>query len=321
MSSPARAATRTLLVALLVVAVGVDVADAQPAPPSPARSPGPGGGGVKAPRIVAIAPLATLGTEDTSAASKKLTQQLETAVSALRDTKVITAAQVADAIKRSKKSQLRVCEREPACLAELGKLVGAQIVVDGEVGGLGEARIVYLGATDVATGKEIRSTTWSVGEAADPSGGAAGAASRLLDPDAYRGQLRFAIDVKNATVYVNGSKTALSSTQAIELPVGTQAIRVTHPEYRDFVRFIDVPYGRPLEVKVGMQQYPIVKHDIQGRPIQTDRVVVVEPPWYRRWYVITGGAVGVAIVSAIVVGALVHDFPDGQCRKVDGEGC
>ncbi|MDX2090034.1 MAG: PEGA domain-containing protein [Kofleriaceae bacterium] len=274
---------------------------------------------VFAERVVAVAPLSTLGSEDTSASTKKLTGQIETALATLPATKVIGAATVAEAIKKAKKPQLKVCERDVNCLAELGRLVGATVVIDGEVGGLGDSKIVYLGATDVTTGKELRSTTLSVGGKVDDDGGPSGAAVRLLEPDRYRGTLRFAIDVGGAQVFVNGSKVALKNNE-LALPVGTQAVRVTHPEYRDFVRFIDVPYGKTLEVPVGLTQYPAVQHDIQGRPRNSDKITYIEPPWYRRWYVVGGAAVGLAILSGIVVGTYVHNnsIPDGPCRVVGG---
>ena len=271
-------------------------------------------------RVVALAPLSTLGTEDTSAATKKLTTAIEQALAALPGTKVVTAAQVSDAIKKAKKPALRLCERDSSCLAEVGKLVGATIVIDGEVGGLGESQVVYLGATDVATGKELRSTTLQVG-AKDDGGGPNGAAVRLLEPDRYRGTLHFVIDVTGTTIYVNGAKTQLSKGNDIALPVGTQAVRVTHPEYRDFVKFIDVSYGKTTDVAVGMTQYPIVTHDLQGKPVSTDRITYVDPPWYRRPLAVGIGAGVLLVATAIIVGNLVHDFPDGECRRVGGEKC
>ncbi len=277
-------------------------------------------GTAHADRVVALSPLSTLGTEDTSASTKKLTGQIESALATLPGTKVVTAAQVADAIKKAKKPQLRLCERDPACLADLGKLVGATIVIDGEVGGLGESKIVYLGATDVASGKELRSTTLQVG-AKDDGGGPNGAAVRLLEPDRYRGTLHFVIDVSGATIYVNGSKTTLSKSNDIALPVGTQAVRVTHPEYRDFVKFIDVPYNRTTDVAVGMTQYPIIQHDLQGKPVSTDRITYIDPPWYRRPLAVGVGATVLLVATAIIVGNLVHTFPDGECRRVGGEPC
>lgn len=277
-------------------------------------------GTAHAQRIVAVAPLSTLDAEDTSASTKKLTGQLEAAIAALAGTKVVSSAQVADAIKKAKKPGLKSCEGDTACLAELGRLVGAQVVIAGQVGGLGESKVVYLGATDVASAKELRSTTLAVGAKEDPNG-PTGAVIRLLDPDKYRGVLHFAIDVTGATLYVNGSKVGLSPKGDLALPVGTQAVRVTHPEYRDFVRFIDVPFGKTTDVAVGMTQYPIIQRDIQGNPINRDKVVYVDPPVWRRWYVVGPAAVGLAILTGVLVGVLVHDLPDTPCRQVGGAKC
>lgn len=271
-------------------------------------------------RIVALAPLSTFGAEDTSAPIKQLTQQLEAAIGKLPDTKLVSSAQVAEAIKKAKKPQLKQCEGEMDCLVELGRLVGANVLITGEIGGLGEAKVVYLGATDITAGRELRSTTLAVGK--PTGGGPAGAIVRLLDPDRYRGTVRFGIDVTGATVYINGSRTPLSPKGEVSLPVGTQAVRVTHPEYRDFVRFIEVQYGQPTDVPVSIQQYPIISRDVQGRPINSDRTVYSDPPWYRRWYVVGGGALGVAIVTGIIAGVIASgQLPDAPCRKVGGEDC
>jgi hypothetical protein len=269
--------------------------------------------------VVAIAPLSTLGAEDTSAGTRKLTGDIEAAVAALPATRVVRAQQVSDAIKRARKPQLRACEGDPACLAELAGLVGAQIVISGEVGGLGESRVVYLAATE--NGKELRSTTQAVGGARDDGGGPTGAAVRLLDPDGYRGTLRFVIDAPGATIYVDGSKAPLSPRGELALPVGTHAVRVTHPEYHDFVRFIDAEFGKTTDVAVGLQQYPILRHDVLGKPINRDRIEYLDPPVWRRWYVVGPAAVGLAILTGVVVGYAVHDFPAGDCHKLGGGRC
>ena len=96
---------------------------------------------------------------------------------------------------------------------------------------------------------------------------------------------------------------------------------MTHPEYHDFVRFIDVTYGKTTDVAVSMQQYPIVRRDLQGRPTGGDGVVYVDPPWWRRWYVVGPAAVGLAVVTGIVVAALVHETFEAPCVKVGGGGC
>ncbi|HEY0193744.1 MAG TPA: PEGA domain-containing protein [Kofleriaceae bacterium] len=272
----------------------------------------------RADRAVAIAPLSALGAEDTSAATRKLTGQLEAAIAALPGTTVVRAAQVADAVKKAKRPQLRTCDGDAACLTELASLVGAQVILSGEVGGLGESRVVYLAA--ITGGKELRSTTLAVGGARDEAGGPAGAIARLLDPDHYRGALKLAIDVTGATIYVNGSVVTPSPTGELALPVGTQAIRVTHPEYHDFVRFIDVDYGKTTPVTVGLQQYPIVHRDLTGRPVDRDRIEYLDPPVWRRWYVVVPAAIGVAIAAGIIAAYASHNFPDQPCHRVGSAG-
>lgn len=276
-------------------------------------------GTANAQRVIAIAPLSTLDAEDTSASTRKLTAQLETAISQLPATKVVTSAQVADAIKRAKKPQLKACEGDSQCLAELGKVAGAQFVIAGQVGGLGESKVVYLNVTDVASAKELRSTTLSIGAKDDPKA-STGAVVRLLDPEKYRGTLKFALDVTGATVYVNGTKVALTKGE-LALPVGTQAVRITHPEYRDFVRFIDVAYGTTLAVPVAMTQYPIIARDVQGKPINRDKDEFVKPATWRRWYVVGPAAVGLAILTGVIVAIVVRDLPNVPCRKVGGGPC
>ena len=276
-------------------------------------------GTAAADRVVALVPLSSLGAEDKSAAAKKLGGQIEAAIAALPGTKLVKADQVSDAIKRANKPQLKACEGEAACIAELGKLVGAQVVVSGEIGGLGASQVVYLGAIDVPAAKELRATTLAVGAKDD---GPTGAVVRLLDPDRYKGTLHFAIDVTGASVFVNGTKVALSPKGDLELPVGTQAVRVTHPRYHDFVRFEDVAYGATAEVAVNMQQYPIVEQDVQGKVTNLDHVVYTDPPLWKRPYITGAGAVVLLVGAIFIARAIAHDFPDAdQCRKVGAPGC
>ncbi|MEO8549452.1 MAG: hypothetical protein ABI678_05750 [Kofleriaceae bacterium] len=275
---------------------------------------------VYAERVVAVAPLSTLGAEDKSAATKKVLAQIEQAIAGLGN-KVVPASQVSAAVDKAKRPQLKACEGDNACLAELGKLVGASVIVTGEVGGLGDAKVIYLGATDVATAKEIRSTTLTLG-AKDDAGGATGAAIRLLDPERYRGTLHFAIDVGGATVFINGSKATLGAKGDVALPVGTQAVRVTHPQYHDFIKFIDVSYGKTTDVPVGLQQYPIVEHDLKAKPTSLDKVIVVEPPLWRRWYVAGPALVVLAVGVGVLAGALANKYPAyDDCRMLGGNKC
>jgi PEGA domain len=245
-------------------------------------------------RVIALAPLATLGAEDTSAPAVATVARLEKALAALPDTKVIGPAQVAQAIKRAKRPGLAICDGEPACLAELGQLTGATVVVTGQSGGLGEARVIYLSALEVATAKELGSTTWTT--AGDDS--AEAAVVRLLAPASYVGTLALAITVKGAAVYINGRSVGPSGTSSFSLPVGTHALRVTHPEFRDFVRFVDIRYAATTEVAVTLAPLPVVQRDLERH--RSAATSTGQVPWFRRAWFIVGGAVALGVVAGVV---------------------
>lgn len=273
------------------------------------------------PRVVAVMPLSTLGAEDKSAGTKKLLVQIENAIASLPGTKVVPSAQVTAAIERAKKPQLKQCEGDSACAAEVGRLVGAQFVVTGEIGGLGESRVIYLKTTDVTAGREVRSTTLAI-DAKGTLESPLGAAVRLLEPEKYRGNVRFAFDVANATVLVNGTKVALTGKKELALPVGTHAVTVTHPQYHNFVKFVEVTYGKTTDVQVSMKQYPIVEHDVRAKPGERDTVEYVDPPLWRRWYVAGPAILVLGVGAAILTASLVSNFPDyDNCRKVGAMGC
>ena len=272
-------------------------------------------------RVVAVTPLSTLGTEDKSAGTKKLLGQIEQAIASLPGTKVVPSTQVTAAIERAKKPQLKQCEGDSACAAEIGKLVGAQFVVTGEIGGLGESRVIYLKTTDVSAAREVRSTTLAI-DAKGTLESPLGAAVRLLEPEKYRGNVRFAFDVANATVLVNGTKVALTTKKELALPVGTHAVTVTHPQYHNFVKFVEITYGKTTDVQVSMKQYPIVEHDVKAKPGQRDTVEYIDPPVWRRWYVAGPVIVVLGVGAAILTASIVSNFPDyDNCRKVGAMGC
>jgi PEGA domain len=204
---------------------------------------------------------------------------------------LVSASQVALTIKRSKRPILAGCDGDSACIVELGRLLGATVVVTGQSGGLGDARVIYLSAVDVVTGKEIGSTTWTTGSADS----ATAAVVRLLSPGSYTGTLKLITEVKNATIYVNGRPLGTSSVASFSLPVGTHALRVTHPEFRDFVRFVDVGFDRATEVAVTLQPLPVVQRDLARRR----GLGAAESPrsWHRQWWVVVAGAAVIAIVA------------------------
>lgn len=270
---------------------------------------------------VAMAPLEALGDDD-ARANQRIEALIAAGLAAVPEVELIAPDAVEKAVLEAGRKNLRRCEGEPKCLAALGQLVGAARVVYAEVGGLGDARVVYLKTVDVAGSREATSTTLELGSGGEPDEMARAAAFRLLAPERYQGHLALKVDVEGAVVYVDGARVATSPVDRVPLPVGTHALRVTHPEFQDFVRFVDVEFDRTLELPVELRRYPIVSRDLLHRgngPGAAGGIHDgVEPtPWYRRWYTIAGGSAVVLIGSAILVGALTDGIDADGEKTVD----
>ncbi|MBK9035999.1 MAG: PEGA domain-containing protein [Myxococcales bacterium] len=276
--------------ATALAAAGTDAA-AQPAPTA----------------TIAVAPMTMLGAEDTSATGRQFEAKLASEISALGvAARVVTAADVVEATRKAKKPHLRACDGDAGCLAELGSLLGVSTVVFGEVGGLGDVQVLSLGAIDVASKKEQRRVRVSLGEASE--GGVAGAVTRLLDPDKFLGDLQLKVSVDGASIYVDGKRLGKSPTPLVRLPVGPHALRITHPEHRDYVRFVDIGFGAATTVEVALEQFASVESSVEStdKPKPSGPITYVDKParWYRTWWAVAGFA-AVALGSAVAIGASI----------------
>lgn len=277
------------------------------------------------PRLL-LAPLSTLGNETKSNATARIKRHLISGLRAVGGYTLVSSRELARALRRSHKSQLRSCDGAVDCLTDLGKLLGAKLVVYAEVGGLGSAQVVYLKLVNVSRGKEVRSTTLELGRNSNATRRARAAAFRLLAPKRFTGKLVTQVDVKGATIYVDGQRMAKSPAAPISLAVGTHALRITHPEFRDFVRFINIKFDQRVKVKADMLQYPIVSSGMNqksgpGNPNLGKGNVIykgVQPtPWYRKWYVVAGAAALVLTASAVTVGLLVDSINADSEKTVE----
>lgn len=293
-----------LAVALLLSAPAAPAAAQPPpagaAPVAPKRPPaGPRH------RIV-VAPLATLGSESKAADVKAAQKLVARGLASLGSVDLVGDAAMLDAVKRARRPELRSCDGELGCLVALGQLVGADYAVFGEVGGLGSAQVIYLKLIDVKAAREVRSTVLELDgtRAADDESRAA--ATRLFAPARYVGELILTSNVKGASIYVDGELVARTPSKPLALPVGSHALRVTHPEFRDFVRFVEIGFADRDEVAVQLAPYDAVSGDIRRTRRDDDAGLGpggVEPtPWYRQWYTIAGGAAILVLTSALVVG-------------------
>jgi hypothetical protein len=272
----------------------------QPAAPEPAAPPGPR-------HRVVVAPLATLGAESSSADVRAAQRLVVRAVASLPSVDLVGSAAMLDAIKRAHRPGLRTCDGDTACLVDLGQLLSAEYAIYGEVGGLGRAQVVYLKLVDVQARTEVRSAVLELGGARPAEVEASAAATRLLAPGRYVGRMLVDCNVRGASIFVDGELVARSPARPLVLAVGSHALRVTHPESRDFVRFVDVEFAADARVAVDLRAYRAVAGDIRRnavpRPPPADSGSGALPtPWYRRWYTIAGGGALLLVTSAVVVG-------------------
>ncbi len=194
-------------------------------------------------------------------------------------------------------------EQQPAARAlALGREVGAQRALAVEVTPLGDSLVVYLQAVEVPSGRSLGSTTLSLDAVARPGadrGPLRAALTRILEPDRYVGQLQIKVDVQGAEVQIDGRP---AHAGLVELPVGTHALRVTHPAYHDFLRFLDVTFGAPISVEVNMAAYPLAEGEMTERRRRSLGALPKRYlPWYRTWWALSLAGVVLTGATATVI--------------------
>ncbi|HZS38554.1 MAG TPA: PEGA domain-containing protein, partial [Polyangia bacterium] len=227
-------------------------------------------------------------------------------IEAARETPWIQLANVSGGkltAPRAVSLEARVDPHAAARALALGRETGAQRVLTVEIARLGEGRVAFLQAIDAA-GKSPASTTVSLPGADRPSAAERvqlrAALVKVVDAARYVGRLDVRVDVPGAEVQLDGRRRATYGT--VELPVGTHALRVTHPAYHDFLRFIDVEFDRAVTLDVALSAYPLAEGEMSERQRQLARKP--KPvPWYRSWWALSiCGAVVAATTAGIIYG-------------------
>jgi hypothetical protein len=200
------------------------------------------------------------------------------------------------------------CEGELKCVTRFGKLIRAPRVVAGDLSGLANGYVLFLRLVDPRKDKVLRKVSVVYGgEQGKEKPVLREAAYRLLAPDRFVGELALDIDVKGATVYLNGKPLGKSPLPPQQVQAGTHALRITHPSYHDFLRFVRVNFEKRTEVKASLKMYPIIAEEMKAKgskarhkpPVDPKRRVDYRPlPWYKRWWFIT--SVGVVVLAATV---------------------
>jgi len=189
---------------------------------------------------------------------------------------------------------LQNCTGEVGCLVTVGKLLGVDRVISGNVGGLAGSYVVNLKIVDVKASKELRRIQEPISGSPDQLIDAVRvAAYGLVAPERLRGALTVLADQPAATIQLSGKpvgKTPLPTLHG--LAVGTYILRASKEGYTDVVQRVQVRFQKTAQVVVKLQAPKTASGaGEQARPRAVDRPY----PWYTRWWFWT--AVGVAAVG------------------------
>ena len=231
-----------------------------------------------------------------TATDPKLAVTVETAlVAAARGVDVVTLVNVEGTKVRGPRVDVKADPRPAARAQALAKEQGATLVAIAEPQALGEGGVVYLQVVD-GSGTSRGSTT--VVMPATKDGGAIERALRgglvqLLAPSRFTGMLELRVDVPNARVEIDGHGAALVTA----LAVGPHAVRVTHPAYHDFLRFVDIEFDRTRTETVALAAFPLAEGEMDDRRKRAGGVTM-KMPWYRSWWAL--GLTGAVLCGATV---------------------
>jgi PEGA domain len=278
--------------AALALALVCGTAAAQPKPGAkPAGKPAPAVDTSATP--VAVTPLRDSGLPPSE--QDRLEKILIGAIMGIPGLRV--ANEKSGRLQAPKKSsaEARFAEDPTARALALGQEVKAPLAIAVDAAALGEGAVLYLQGVDVTKGTAIASTAYSVGAGAPNPDEVGGALLRVLQPDRYRGVLIVNVDVHGAQVLVDGQG---QKGGPLTLSCGTHSLRVTHPNYREFLKFVTIDYGRPNRVDVALSKYPIEEAELRERErARRGLSGATGPlPWYQRWWVV--GAAAVILLGA-----------------------
>ena len=268
---------------------------------------------VQARRVGVIGPLNPLGISRADA--RKVQRWVAAAASAVPGYRWRNASRL---VRMLRKPGSAGCAARPDCLAAAARNIGADVVVTGDVGSLGGAFMVYLRAVTPG-GSPPR----SVSGVADPGKRGVRQAVRgllfqLLAPGAYTGELEIEVDVPGAWIYLDGQRVGRGPRRTLRnVKVGTHALRVTHEDHRDFVRFVKVAFAEKMRVRVALSAIPVGSGRMRlvggqgARPLSSS-----ELPWYRRWWAVAGLGAVVFAATATTVALLLPRSVDRDSESV-----
>lgn len=253
----------------------------------------------------ALKPLEAIGMDRKRVAA--VTKRLAGQLAAVPGIKLPPLRKIRAFLKSHDGATYNQCEGDLTCLYKFGTLIRAPLVVAGDLSGLAKGYVLFLRLVDPAKETVLRKVSVVFGgQSTDEARVLKEAAYRLLAPDKFVGRIVFDIDVKGASVFLNGKPLGKSPLAARSVQAGTHALRVTHHSFHDYMRFIRVDFEKETRVKVSLKMFPIISEEMRakghkgagGALAPGQKVIYRKLPWYKRWWFVT--SVGVAVLAATV---------------------
>ena len=246
------------------------------------------------PRRIAVLGFDPLGMDEEKVASLEALFRME--LERLAGGPTPSRREIARALRGTR---LVGCAGENACLAGIGKRLGVDLVLSGNVAELGDSYVVNIKVVNATTGAELRRI------ASDPLRGNPDelidsvrvAAYRLLAPERLLGAISVLADLSRAEVLLDGRRVGLTplARPIAGLSLGAHRLEVRAAGYSTFAQEVRVRFQKTTRVEVRLAADP----NLVRLPI----VPAGPRPAPRRWYSSTWFLVG-AGVAAVVVGGL-----------------
>ena len=206
---------------------------------------------------------------------------------------------VVRSLRRSRR--LRGCEGDTRCLAAIGKHLGVDLVVSGNVGALGDSYVINLKAVDSATGEELRRVDSEPlrGNPDELIEAVRVAAYRLVAPERLRGSLAVLANIGRAKVRVDGELVGVTPLPPIDdLALGEHTLSVSLDGFEEFRETVHIRFQKTTRVVVRLLLGPPLPPDPLGNGPLTP--LPAPKTWYSSpWFYAT------VAVAAVAVGGLV----------------
>lgn len=174
---------------------------------------------------------------------KALGTYLRNSIATMEGFQLLPPVDVQIAIQQATNKKLVDCTGGSKCTTEIGKLVGADRIIFGTIGAVGDAFSLNARAVDVATGREVakhQATFAGSRDALIPE--IRLAAYKLLAPDRIRGSLLVQTDVEGAVIEIDGAARGTTPmTEPIrDLTPGKHTIAIKRTGYAAFQQDIQI---------------------------------------------------------------------------------